>query len=242
MCYHYSLIKTPTDLQERFDAALEEYEYISQYHVTGFSNVKMPVITAEHPKLIQPFHWGLIPSWVKSGEQAKEITSKGSTLNAKSETAFDLPSFRDSIERRRCLVLADGFFEWRQDPNDKIPHYISLKNQEAFAMAGIFDSWTDRGTGEERSAFSILTCEANPFMKKIHNVKMRMPVILPKEQEREWLNPRLSKEAIQSMCLAYPEEKMQAWTISKLISSRSENSNDAKVLERVEYTVQGSLF
>lgn len=241
MCYHYSLIKEAIDLQERFDASLE-YEWLSQYHVTGFSNIKMPVITPDRPKTIQPFHWGLIPSWVKSSEQANEITSKGSTLNAKSETAFDLPSFRDSIERRRCLVLADGFFEWRQDPNDKVPHYISLKNGEAFAMAGIYDSWADRGTGELRNAFSILTCEANPFMKKIHNVKMRMPVMLPKDLERQWLDPLLSKEAIQSMLLAYPEEKMQAWTISKRISSRTENSNDAKVLERVEYSVQGSLF
>ncbi len=241
MCYHYSLTKTKIDLEERFDATLE-YEWLTQYHVTGFTDQKMPVITADRPKAIQALHWGLIPSWVKSREQANEIKLKGSTLNAKSETAFELPSFRESVERRRCLVLADGFFEWRQDPNDKIPHYISLQNKQAFAMAGIFDSWRDAGTGEEITAFSILTCEANPFMKKIHNTKMRMPVILPKAAEQQWLNPALDKTELQNLFLPYPESELQAWTISKLITSRTENSNDPKVLEKADYAVQGSLF
>lgn len=241
MCYHYSLFKEKIDLQERFDATLE-YEWVTQYHVGGFDYKQMPVITAARPKVIQPFHWGLIPSWIKDREQLTEMRAKGSTLNAKSETVFELPSFRDSISLRRCLVPADGFFEWRQDTYDKIPHYISLKSSETFAMAGIYDSWIDRESGEEIKSFSILTCEANSFMKKIHNVKMRMPVILPKEAEQQWLRQDLTPQEIQKLLVSFPEEQMQAWTISKLISSRNEDANSPKVLEKFEYVQQGSLF
>jgi putative SOS response-associated peptidase YedK len=241
MCYHYSLFKEKIDLQEQFDATLE-YEWITQYHVGGFDNKKMPVITAQQPKSIQALHWGLIPAWVKDRAQMQAIKVKGSTLNAKSETAFELPSFKDSINKRRCLVPANGFFEWRQDTYDKVPHFISLKNRDTFAMAGIYDSWTNRETGEVIKSFSILTCEANPFMKKIHNIKMRMPVILPKEFEKQWLQQDLPQTEIQKLLLAYPEEKMQAWTISKLISSKEVETNTPKVLEKVDYAQQGSLF
>ena len=202
----------------------------------------MPVITAAHPAKMQAFHWGLIPSWVKDREQAKEIKLKGSTLNAKSETAFELPSFKESIANRRCLVPANGFFEWRQDTYDKVPHFISLRNSETFAMAGIYDSWIDRESGKEVKSFSILTCEANPMMKKIHNIKMRMPVILPKAMEQQWLRADLSQTEIQKLLLAYPEEQMQAWTISKLISSRETDTNTPEVLKKVDYAQQGSLF
>ncbi len=241
MCYHYSLTKEKIELEERFDATLE-YEWLSQYHVTGFSDQKMPVITLEQPKKIQAFHWGLVPSWVKSKAQANELKLKGTTLNARSETSFDLPSFKTSVQSMRCLVLADGFFEWRQDNNDKVPHYISLKERAAFAMAGIYDTWTDKETGEAFNSFSILTCEANPFMKKIHNVKMRMPIILPKASEKKWLQEGLSKEETEAFFLPYPEEQMQAWTISKLITSRDQSSNTPKVLEKFAYAEQGSLF
>lgn len=241
MCYHYSLIKEKVDLEERFDATLE-YEWLSQYHVTGFSDQKMPVITAEASSSIKAMSWGLIPNWVKSKDQMKEIRTKGSTLNAKSETAFDLPSFRNSIETKRCLVLADGFFEWMDQRKEKIPHYISLKDREAFAMAGIYDRWIDRETGEEINSFSILTCEANPLMARIHNVKKRMPVILPKQSEKKWLNQDLSKQDIQSLCAQYPEEGMQAWTISKMITARNGDTNVPKIIEKVDYIEPLTLF
>lgn len=241
MCYHYSLTKEKVDLEERFDATLE-YEWLTQYHVTGFSGQKMPVITAEAPLSIKEMSWGLIPNWVKSNDQAREIRTKGSTLNAKSETAFELPSFRGSIEKKRCLVLADGFFEWMEQKKEKIPHYISLKNRDAFAMAGIYDCWTDRETGEEINSFSILTCDANPLMARIHNVKKRMPLILPKTQERNWLKPDLSKQEIQSLFLPYSEENMQAWTISRMITARNTDTNVPKIIEKVDYIEPLTLF
>jgi putative SOS response-associated peptidase YedK len=231
MCYHYSLTKEKVDLEERFDATLE-YEWVTQYHVSGFSGKQLPIITTDNPKIIQPVSWGLIPFWVKTNQQAKELRLQ--TLNAMSETVFDKPSFRGSIGKKRCLVLADGIFEWQTNGKEKTPHYISLKNHEAFAMAGIYDTWIDKETGEEIKTYSILTCDANPLMEKIHNTKKRMPVILPREVEKHWLDVNLKKEEIQSLMTQYPEDNMQAWTISKLITSRTENSNVPEVLQKLE--------
>ena len=155
-------------LEKRFAAAFD-YEYVNQYHVNGFNFKKLPVICSDNSHTIQGVHWGLIPFWVKDSKQAQDLRSK--TLNAKSETAFDLPSFRGSISKKRCLVLADGFFEWMDEKKEKIPHFISLKEQRAFVMAGIYDSWLDKEICEIIKSFSILTCDANPLMAKIHNSK-----------------------------------------------------------------------
>ena len=118
------------------------------------------------------------------------------TYNAKSETIHEKPSFRDSFKDNRCLVIADGFYEWQATPTGKICHYITSNESTVFAFAGIFSEWTDKLSGEYIKSVSIITQSANPMMAKIHNIKRRQPVILSKDETGKWLNKDIEFEHI----------------------------------------------
>lgn len=233
MCYH---IETPS-LQE-----IEEYLVIpthveswdeGYYTMNAFNFQQIPVMTSEKPDTIQAYDWGLIPSWCSDAAQAEDL--KKVTLNAKSETVFEKPSFKNSITGRRCLIFVKGFYEWKEIQKKKYPYYIHLKDQNVFTMGGIYDSWINGRTGQVVRSCSIITTEANPLMADIHNIKKRMPLILGKEQGSSWLNNDLSKEEIVQLMKPYDEEKMEAYTISKLISSRTENPNQPAVKKQFYY-------
>lgn len=184
MCFHSKQSKDAQSLEKRFKAKVMTTENVSSDRFNGFSFPKTPVITNKSPESVQLFNWGLIPFW------AKDNTIRKSTLNARIETVTELPSYRDAV-KNRCLVIADGFFEWQWldvKGKDKQQYQITLPNEEAFAFAGIYSEWTDKSTGEVLNTYSILTTEANPLMAKIHNIKKRMPVILTPENEMDWLN------------------------------------------------------
>ncbi len=232
MCFHNSMSKKAQEVANRFNAQIE-IGFEPVFHASGFSFPEWPVITSEEPEKIKLYKWGLIPHWVKGIEQAEII--RGQTLNARSETVFEKPSFRTSIHKRRCMVLSTGFFEWRDFNKKKYPYFIRLRKTEIFAFAGIYSQWVNKTTGEIANTFSIITTHANPLMAKIHNSKERMPVILPEEIERDWLDNDLTDEQIKKFFPAIDERKMEAHTISKLITSRKENSNVAEVQERYVY-------
>jgi putative SOS response-associated peptidase YedK len=202
-------------------------------HANGFSFPKMPVITQKNPGTIQMFNWGLIPHWIKTKAEADKISIQ--TLNARSETVFEKSSFRSYIPNSRCLIIADGFFEWMDFAQKKYPYYIYMKNNSVFCFAGIYSSWADKETGELLNTFSILTTGANSMLARIHNSKERMPVIIPPHQYKKWLTPGLPKEEIMSFFKPYPEIEMQNHTISKLITSRTDNSNVPEVREPFTY-------
>ena len=148
---------------------------------------------------------------------------------------FDKPSFRNAIWQRRCLVPADGFYEWREVDGKKYPYYIYLKSKEVFSFAGIWEEWIDHSTGEVWRTFSILTTEANALMAQIHNTKKRMPVILSREGETEWLRTGLSREEIIALTKPLDDTLMSAHPISRLITSRSSNRNVAVIQEVYNY-------
>jgi putative SOS response-associated peptidase YedK len=189
MCFFYALSQTAQRLKNRYQLKLEfEFELLPglnepKFYVSGFDFPKMPVITNEQPDNIQGFVWGLVPSWVKSQTEAAKIRVR--TLNARSDTVFSKPSFRNAIRHKRCIVPADGFYEWREFNGKKYPYYIFLKDKDIFSFAGIWEDWTDRSTGAVLKTYSILTTEANPLLEKIHNTQKRMPVILPRDKEMD---------------------------------------------------------
>lgn len=240
MCFHYSLTLEQAAIARQVHAEWGSYHWQPVYHADGFSFLQMPVITQEAPERIQPMHWGLIPAWVKNSEEAEKIRAQ--TLNARAETIFEKPSYRHSIRHQRCLIPADGFFEWMDVKKKKYPHYIYLKQHLLFCFAGIYASWTDRETGEYIDSFSIITCEANPMMARIHNLKQRMPVILAPQQYHDWLQPELSQEAITALLQPYPEHAMENHTIGKLITSRSSSSNVPEVMAPYHYSEFNTLF
>ena len=228
MCFHYALTIQRTELEIQFSATWDDGDWAPVYHADGFSFLKMPVITQENPSSIRLFNWGLIPHWVKSKADADKLRAQ--TLNARSETVFEKPSFRSSITNHRCLIPASGFFEWMDFQKKKYPHYIFMQNNKLFCFAGIYANWTDKETGEMFHNFSILTTDANPMLEKIHNIKKRMPVIIPPHLYKKWLEKDLPAEDIKSFFHPYPDSAMNNYTISKLITSRSSNSNTPEVI------------
>lgn len=180
-----------------------------QYHVNAFNFPKYPIITTSDE--VEIFNWGLIPFWVKNEEDADEI--KRMTLNARADTIFEKPSFREPILKKRCIIPSTGYFEWRHEGAKKIPYFIHLKDEEIFSMAGVYDTWVNKATGTEHSTFSIITTDANPLTDYIHNTKHRMPAILSKEDEEKWLDSNLSKAEIASLLKPYDESLMDAYII-----------------------------
>lgn len=161
----------------------EGADYEPSQLLNGFSHPLVPVIMDEKPTVITTANWGLIPEWSKNRSIQKQ------TLNAKIETVKEKPSFSNSYNQR-CLVLVRGFYEWKwldSRGNLKQKHYLTVKNQDVFSLGGIYNYWTDETTGEELCTFSIITTQANELMTEIHNIKHRMPVVLYKSKEKEWL-------------------------------------------------------
>lgn len=143
-------------------------------------------------------------------------------------------------------MIADGFYEWREVKGKNYPYYIRLADKSPFAMAGIWDSWRNKKTDEKLDTFSVITTRANPLLEKIHNKKKRMPALLRREHERRWLSSDLSKDDINSMLEPIDDSGMEAYTVSKLISYRKEDSNVPEVMKKFEYDElkfqQTSLF
>jgi putative SOS response-associated peptidase YedK len=185
------------------------------------------------PELITAFNWGLIPDFCKTEIDAKDMQLK--TLNAKSETVFTLPSFKNLIREKRCLIIADGFYEWRTIGKQKYPYFIQYKDHEVFAMGGIFNDWVNRQTGKQTQTFSIITTPANALMSKINNDKQRMPFILPKGTEHNWLNINLNEHEIADLMKPLSEGELKAHTISKLITNKNKNPDAAEVQLAFEY-------
>lgn len=197
-----------------------------QYRVNAFSFPYCPVITSD-PE-IQSYRWGLIPFWAKDEKQADEI--KRMTLNARADTIFQKPSFREPIRSKRCIVPSTGYFEWRHEGYKKIPYYIYVKDETIFSMAGIYDTWLDKTTGEVVDTFSIITTDTNPLTDYIHNTKHRMPAILSQENEERWLDPSLDKSDIEKLLLSFPVDRMDAYVINNEFLKKQ--ADDPTILDK----------
>jgi len=233
MCLNLALIARKDRLEDRFRALFSpDAAYSPYYHASGFLHPRIPVISQEDPALIQMVEWGLIPAWARDREKAQEL--RNYNFNAKSETIFEKPSFRGSIRVRRCLILADGFYEWHTAGGKKYPFFVSMKGGMPFAMGGIHDQWVDRATGEIKKTFSLITTAASPLMARIHNSKQRMPLVIPEEFERLWLND-ISKEELVKLMRPFDSPSLAVHTVSKLLVSRKDDTNVPAVQAPHEY-------
>jgi putative SOS response-associated peptidase YedK len=232
MCYRIS-IPGPEALERRFNAQYLGEPFNRQYHTSAFDTPNLPVIADENPRQIMLFHWGLIPFWVKDTKTANELRLK--TANARAESIYEKPAFRTSAQNKHCLVLADGFFEWREINGLKYPYYIQLQNRDPFAFAGLWDSWQDPITNKTIQTCTIITTAANTLLAIIHNQKKRMPVILEKNSEQLWITPGLEKDQAESLLKPYTDKEMHAYTISKLITARGKNPNISEVIQPFQY-------
>ncbi len=185
MCYHFSLKKKQKDIEKRFDAKFADEvpnSQLSMNEFNGFGFPFTPVITNSNRNYISIFQWGLIPQW------AKDESIQKNTLNARVETIHEKPSFKDVVHNR-CLVIADGFFEWKWlDTSGKKKEKYHIKHQQnsLFTFAGLYSEWNNPTNGEKVKTYSILTTEANDLMSSIH-IKKRMPIILDQKDEQLWI-------------------------------------------------------
>jgi putative SOS response-associated peptidase YedK len=198
----------PDELAARFGATISPSDdpYAQRYNAAPTQH--LPVILNDGEPQIVMLRWGLVPFW------SKGIDAKYSMINARSETLLEKPAFKQALQRRRCLVLADGFYEWKKTPDGKLPMRITLAHGELFAFAGLWDNWKNPEGGVVRS-FTIITTDANELMKPIHD---RMPVILHRDDEREWLNNDAGIEQWQHLMRQYEPDQMRAYLVSKRVN------------------------
>ena len=236
---------TPEQLSKRYNATIENPEVYTIHHkLSGFNPValpvtdytKLPILTAEEHNIFTSMQWGLIPFWTP---QDKAKTFVINNLNAKAATIFEKKSFAPSLKKKRCIIPITGFYESREVNKEKYPYFIHLKNEEIFSLAGIYDTWKDKESGITVKSFSIITTVANPLMAKIHNNKLRMPVILTRENERNWIAPEISEEEIKHLLQPLDDSLMEAHTVDKKVNNTRIDSNYAGITDLVEYPELG---
>jgi len=220
MCGRFALTVDPADLEEAFPDYSFPPQYAPRYNIAP----TQPILAVPNDGSGKAdfFIWGLIPSW------AKDASIGSRMINARAETLAEKPSFRAAYKYHRCLIFADGFFEWQAQPDGKtkVPHFIRLTTGKPFAFAGLWEHWQSPEGSELRSA-TIITTEPNRLMAAIHN---RMPVILPSDAYAQWLDPAPRQAAdLQKLLVPFPAEAMTAYPISTLVN-KPENDRQEIVL------------
>jgi len=213
MCGRYTLYET-ADLAERFDVEVPE-DIQSNYNVAPSQT--MPVIVdGTETRHIELMQWGLVPAWAKDSKIGSRL------INARSESVFDKPVWRHVIRSHRCLVPANGFYEWKNGSTaQKQPYYVHPLSETLFAFAGVWDRWREPG-GEVLKTYSIVTTEPNEEISTIHN---RMPVILYKEEEAAWIDPTNDQpEDIAPFLHPYEDGGLELYPISQNVNSPSNNN------------------
>jgi putative SOS response-associated peptidase YedK len=233
MCGRYRLSRRKQLIEEHFDTSPWDEDWNPRYNIAPTQPV--PVIR-QHPKepvrQISTMRWGLIPSW------AKDPSTATGSINAKSETAAEKPAFRDPLRLRRCLIPADGFYEWKRTGTSKQPFCFEVNDGELFAFAGLWEGWKD-ASGNWVKTCSILTTTPNAVTSTIHD---RMPVILEPDSYDLWLDPGMQNvTAISELLKPYDACLMRCYPVSTRINSVA--NDDAECSRRMELAeIQNRLF
>lgn len=213
MCERYTIIAKADEVRDKF-----KVEVPSQYKPTynAAPSQVLPVITNKLPKEVSFFHWGLVPGWAKN----KSISTK--IINTSLESIVEKVSFRNALQQRRCLVICDGYYEWKQSfKKSKIPYRIEKASKDLFSFAGMWEEYEDN-EGKMVRTFTIITKVANENLSKIHE---RMPVILPDQESGQmWLNNNSKLEELMNLLQHDGAQPMVFYTISPLVNSIQNNS------------------
>jgi putative SOS response-associated peptidase YedK len=210
MCGRYSLTLTKEKISTRFGINISEWK--PRYNVAP--QQIMPVITDANPSEASFFRWGLIPGW------SLEENTGTNLFNARSETILTKAPFKHAIRAQRCLIPADGFFEWKREGKNRIPFRFMLASDEPFCFAGIWESW-ERKDEEIINTFTIITTAANSILNEIYE---RMPVILPKEIEKTWLKKDLKDNEITEILKAGDNNKITYYKAHKRVNNAEHDS------------------
>lgn len=221
MCGRFTLLADKIKIKERFGIR-NEFEFDRpNYNIAPGQNV-LAVIFDGREKRAGYLRWGLVPSWAKDEKIGYKM------INARSETAHVKPSFKHLMTKKRCLVIADSFYEWQQTDEGKVPKRIQLKNRGLFAFAGLWDKWEKK----DKKIFTctLLTTEADEYMRNFHH---RMPIILPQEREDDWLKTSFhTAEEAQQFLKNIESDPLTAYTVSDYVNNA--RNNDAACIQPIE--------
>lgn len=225
MCGRFTLTAEPDTLKEIFEISdIDNSQLEPRYNIAPTQMVATVLYNYEtEQRECQFLRWGLIPHW------SKDSSGGAKMINARAETLAEKPSFRSAFKRRRCLVVADGFYEWKRLETKKQPYYFQLKNKQPFAFAGLWEEWHSP-ENEKITSCTIVTTEANELLQPIHH---RMPVIIQQSDYERWLDPQLQKtEPLQELLRSYEAENMSAHTVSIKVNNPKHSSPECIRPER----------
>jgi putative SOS response-associated peptidase YedK len=218
MCGRFIQISDPEKIKAGlFDLEVDVaavMDFRPRYNIAPTQKI-ITILNTPTPKLTLT-RWGLIPFW------AKDMTIGNKLINARAETLMTKPSFKNAFHKRRCIIISDGFYEWKGAGKTKTPFFIRLKDKMPMGFAGLWDIWTDKHTNQEILSSSIITTEANPTVAHIHN---RMPVILDPDHYKVWLHSDFVQDSILTDCLnPYIAKEMEAYEVSRLVNNPQNDS------------------
>ncbi len=222
MCGRFSISKEKDEIEDRFEIHIDPAMFSKTYNAAPSQT--LPIITNTAPEQASFHKWGLIPHWAKDESNGNKL------INARGETIAEKPSFRDAAEKRRCLVITDGFYEWQRSGSKKQPYRITLADESLFTFAGLWESWS-APDGRDVRTFTIITTEPNGLMKPIHK---RMPVMLTPENERVWISDE-PLEKVLHLLKPYDEKEMNAYPVSSRVNSPK--NNDISILNIAQQTI-----
>lgn len=221
MCGRYANYKAPPVFAKLFDARLGDIALAPRYNIAPSSPVLACRTDAEGGREMVLLRWGLVPSWAKDPKTGYRM------INARAETVAQKPAYRTAFKRRRCLIAADGFYEWRPAGARKQPYFMRLKDGEPFAFAGLWEHWQHEDQSIE--SCTIIVTDANALVATVHE---RMPVILPPQHYAQWLDPAEHEPARLLPLLApYPAAGMEAYPVSTLVNTPKNDTPD--LIERL---------
>jgi putative SOS response-associated peptidase YedK len=214
MCGRFATHTPSKDLAERFEASHRTTVDPRKYNIAPSQQVLAVRNNDEGERELVDLRWGLVPSW------AKDVKTGYSMINARAETVAEKPSFKRPLKSRRCLIAADGFYEWQKyEDGSKQPYFIHLQKNEPFAFAGLWEHWEgkDELKGKVIESCTIIVTRANRLMQPIHD---RMPVILPPKHYKEWLNPDIhDPKPLLPLLMPLDPELMEAWPVSSAVNN-----------------------
>ena len=208
MCGRYKLSRRKQVVEEYFERASEEEDFSPRYNIAPTQPVAT-IRTAGSSRILSMMRWGLVPSW------ASDISIGSRLINGRSETVLEKPAFRDSFRTRRCLIPADGFYEWKKSGKEKQPFHFGMKDSSLFAFAGVWDRWKSPG-GQILESCSILTTSANELLDGLHD---RMPVILPPRHYHTWLAAKAEEaDRLAELLVPFDASFMNRYPVSSLVN------------------------
>lgn len=216
MCGRFALKAPPRSIQEHFHLP-ETVDLNPRYNIAPSQEIAVVrLLRRKDHRQLDLLRWGLIPHW------AKDMKIGYKMINARAETLAQKPSFRSAFKKRRCLIVADGFYEWKHVGKAKQPFYVQLIKEAVFAFAGLWESWINP-YGNMVESCTIITTTPNILIREIHD---RMPVILRPEQYDTWLQDSTPEHSLQQILMPYPAEEMEAYRVSAEVNSPK---NDAPI-------------